>query len=211
MADLVKAESGVREQEPEAYSLDPLIWSEISRHLTTEEWACAAGTCKTSWDLQLPHLRWSPNQNTPTAGVLGTLFKPSRSAPWICHLMMIPNGAGLYGLRHSCQTKVQITVAMLVAGYMFMRRRCLAALSISLTAARGDADYALKKLFGCDVVLKSIKHLSATDGQNNTAVPYISIYDNSSCPHLQVITNVTVQLCHIFAPNIQRRSPAMPF
>ncbi len=84
MADGLKADSGVGEQEPEAYSLHTLIWSEISRHLTTEEWACAAGTCKTSWDLQLPHLRLSPTQNTPTAGVLGKQSKSCCCAPWIC-------------------------------------------------------------------------------------------------------------------------------
>ncbi len=84
-----------------------------------------------------------------------------------------------------------------------MRKKCLAASTISLTAARRDAEFALEKIFECDVVLQSLTHLSATNGQNSAAVPYVSIYINSSCPHLQVVSR-----CHIIASNMCACKPA---
>ena len=44
------------------------VWSEINTYMTTDEWACVAGTCKASWDLQLQRIVLTPD--TPLSGVL---------------------------------------------------------------------------------------------------------------------------------------------
>ena len=48
---------------------DEAIWWKISRHLTLAQWARVAGTCKTSWGLQLhPHVHIKGD--LPVAGML---------------------------------------------------------------------------------------------------------------------------------------------
>ena len=56
MGDDASAGSRAEEQEPE-FAIEHLedVWLNISRHLTTKEWLCAAGTCQASWNLEPPN------------------------------------------------------------------------------------------------------------------------------------------------------------
>ncbi len=62
MAGNARAGSCGEEQEPKL-AVEHLedVWLRISRHLTTKEWLCAAGTCQASWNLEPPNFDLTDN------------------------------------------------------------------------------------------------------------------------------------------------------
>lgn len=154
------------------HSVHPLaieaIWTEVSRHMLTEDWLQVAGTCKAAWTVQLPTINLK--EDLPMAGL----------SPYLGHS------------RHLAKTLLYRQgnlKSLYPAGYLFVLRRCQTATSMAVEFQSERADEAFVRAFmllSAHEQLQQFKHVKQLTVHMNCSSSGALWCLYEACPYSEV-------------------------